>query len=176
MVLQKRTILTFAVIGLLSLCGMDAFAQKIGIVDGNKILEGYSEYQAANTKIQGIVKSWQDTLKMMTDAAQTKYDGYQKIKETMSKEALAKAQVEIDSMQRNIQNYNTVKMNQQNGEYLKVQKDIMTPILEKVKAAIGVAAKKKKVEVVFDKNAQTTYVDSEKVTDLSDDVISALKK
>jgi outer membrane protein len=173
---QKRTILTFAVIGLLALCSGSSFAQKLGVVDGNKILESYSEYQAANAKIQAVVKSWQDTLQQMTKTAQEKYESYQKIKETMSKDALTKAQEEIDGMQKNIQNYNNMKMNQQTGEYLKVQKDVMTPVLEKVKAAIGTIAKKKKIEVVFDKNAQTTYVDSEKVTDISDEVIAALKK
>jgi len=44
---------------------MKSFAQKIGVVDGNKVLESYSEYAAANTKLQGIIKSWQDTLGMM---------------------------------------------------------------------------------------------------------------
>jgi outer membrane protein len=173
---QKRTILTFAVIGLLSLVSMKSFAQKIGVVDGNKVLEGYSEYQTGNTKIQGIVKSWQDTITMMQKNLKEKFEGYQKIKETMSKEALAKADEEVNKMQQDIQTYNNAKMNQQNGDYLRVQKEVLTPILEKVKSAIATVAKKKKVEIVFDKNAQTTYVDSDHVTDLTDEVSGALKK
>jgi len=173
---MKRSFITFAVFGIISAFSVSAFAQKIGTVDGNKILDGYSEYQAANKKIQDVVKSWSDTVGMMQKNLKDKFESYQKIKETMSKDALAKADEELGKMQQDLQAYQAAKTNQQNGGELgKLQKELLTPILEKVKAAIGTVAKKKKIEVVFDKNAQTTYVDAG-VPDLSDDVIAALKK
>jgi len=67
--MKKLTILTLAVLGIISLFSMKSFAQRSGVVDGNKVLESYSEYAAANTKLQGIIKSWQDTLGMMQKAA-----------------------------------------------------------------------------------------------------------
>src|SRR4051794_35965884 len=94
--ITKRTIVTFTVFGLLSLVSLSAFAQKIGIVDGNKVLENYSEYKTAQSKIESTVKSWQDTAAMMQKNLKEKFEGYQKIKETMSKEALAKADEEVN--------------------------------------------------------------------------------
>src|SRR5258708_5581304 len=97
--MKKLTILALVVLASTSLFSMKSFAQKIGVVDGNKVLNDYSEYQAANTKLTGIIKSWQDTLGMMQKAAKDKFDSYQKIRETMSKDALAKADDEIQKMQ-----------------------------------------------------------------------------
>jgi Skp family chaperone for outer membrane proteins len=173
----KLTILAFAVIGMVSIFSTKSAAQKIGVIDQQKVLEVFPDYQAAQAKIQGIIKGWQDTLKMMTDAAQAKFDGYQKIKETMSKEALAKADSELSKMQRDIQNYNNVKTNQQNGEILKVQNDNLKPVSDKLREVVGSVAKKKKLDLILDKNSQLTvaYV-GDNVTDITTDVQAAVKK
>ncbi|MDP4237191.1 MAG: OmpH family outer membrane protein, partial [Bacteroidota bacterium] len=155
--IKKLSIVALAVIGMLSLASVNSFAQKMGIVDGQKVLDSYSEYQTASNKLNGIIKSWQDTLSMMNKALQDKFDSYQKILETMSKEAKEKADNELKKMQSDIQNYNVQKSDQQNGEIVKVRKDIMEPIVKNVKDAINAVAKKKKLDIVLDKT-QVAYV------------------
>ena len=172
--MKKLSIVAFAVIGLLSLVSMKSFAQKIGVVDGNKVLESYTEYQGAQTKLQGIIKSWQDTLGIMQKTAKDKFDSYQKIKETMSKEALAKADEELQKMQTDMQNYNLQKTDQQKGEIIKVRSELMDPIIKKVKDAIDAVAKKKKIEIIFDKG-NLAYVGGG-VTDITGEVSDSLKK
>jgi Skp family chaperone for outer membrane proteins len=162
----------FAVV--LSLSSSKSFAQKIGVVDGQKVLTSYSEYTAAQNKIQAIIKSWQDTMAMMQKNLQDKFDNYQKANETMAKDAKAKAEDEIRKMQSEVQNYNNVKTNQQNGEIIKVQNDLLRGPVDKAKEAIASTAKAKKIEIVLDRGTQTTWVDP-KVTDITDDVIKALK-
>ena len=172
--MKKLTILALVVLASTSLFSMKSFAQKIGVVDGNKVLNDYSEYQSANTKLTAIIKSWQDTLGMMQKAAKDKFDSYQKIRETMSKDALAKADDEIQKMQADMQNYNLQKTDQQKGEIIKVRSDLMDPIVKKVKDAIDAVAKKKKLEVILDKG-NMAYV-SDAVPDITGDVSAALKK
>ncbi len=173
MVSMKSFILV-AIICMISLFSMNASAQKVGVVDGQKVLDSYSEYASATTKMNGIIKLWQDTLGMMNKAAQEKYDSYQKIKETMSKDALAKAEEDLRKMQVEIQNYNDAKSNQQNGEIVKIRKDIMAPIVEKVKNAINTVAKKKKLDIILDKG-NVAFV-GEDVKDISSEVSDSLKK
>ncbi len=172
--MKKLTILTLAVLGIISLFSMKSFAQKIGVVDGNKVLESYSEYQTAQTKLQGIIKSWQDTLGMMQKAAKDKFDSYSKIRETMSKDAIAKADDELQKMQTDMQNYNLQKTDQQKGEIIKVRSDLMDPIVKKVKDAIDAVARKKKIEIIMDKG-NLAFV-GEAVTDITSDVEAMLKK
>jgi outer membrane protein len=172
--MKKLTILSLAVLGMLSLVSMKSFAQKIGVVDGNKVLESYTEYQTAQTKLQGIIKSWQDSLGVMQKAAKDKFDSYSKIKETMSKEAISKADEELQKMQTDMQNYNLQKTDQQKGEIIKVRSDLMDPIIKKVKEAIEVVAKKKKIEIIMDKG-NLAYI-GEGVTDITADVSTSLKK
>lgn len=169
-----KSFILVAIICMISLFSMNASAQKVGVVDGQKVLDSYSEYASATTKMNGIIKLWQDTLGMMNKAAQEKYDSYQKIKETMSKDALAKAEEDLRKMQVEIQNYNDAKSNQQNGEIVKIRKDIMAPIVEKVKNAINTVAKKKKLDIILDKG-NVAFV-GEDVKDISSEVSDSLKK
>lgn len=173
--MKKLSIVAIAVLGMLSLISMKSLAQKVGVVDGQKVLDTYSEYKTASDKLNSIIKSWQDTLSMMQKAAQDKFDGYQKILETMSKEAKAKADDELKKMQLDIQNYNTQKSDQQKGEIVKVRQDIMAPVVDKVKEAINAVSKKKKLDIVLEKG-NIAYLNEAGVTDITTDVQSALKK
>jgi len=172
--MKKLSIVAIAVFGMLSLVSMKSVAQKMGVVDGQKVLDSYSEYQTATTKLNGIIKSWQDTLATMQKALQEKADGYKKGFEAMTKDAQAKAQADLDKGQQDIYAYNNQKSNQTDGEIVKVRKDIMAPIVDRVKDAISVVAKKKKLDIILDKG-NVAYV-SDGATDITPDVQSALKK
>ena len=172
--MKKLSIVAIAIIGMLSLASVNSFAQKLGVVDGQKVLDTYDMYQTATTKLQGIIKSWQDTLGMMQKALQDKAENYKKGFEAMAKDAQVKAQADLDKGQQDIYNYNTQKSDQQKGEIVKVRQDIMNPVVEKVKEAINSVAKKKKLDIVLDKG-NVAFV-SENATDITADVQAALKK
>ncbi len=172
--MKKLSIVAIAVIGMLSLVSMKSSAQKLGIVDGQKVLDSYSEYQTASTKLNSIIKSWQDTLGMMQKALQEKAENYKKSFEAMTKDAQAKAQADLDKGQQDIYTFNTQKSDQQKGEIVKVRQDLMNPVVEKVKEAINAVAKKKKLDIILDKG-NVAYV-SDGATDITSDVQSALKK
>lgn len=172
--MKKLSIFAIALIGMLSLGTMNSFAQKIGVVDGQVVLDNFSDYNAANKKLADIIKLWQDTLSMKNKNLQDKYESYQKILETMSKEAKQKADDELKAMQADIQSYNNAKSNQNDGDIVKVRKDLMAPIVEKVKNAITATAKKMKLDIILDKG-NVAYV-GEDVKDITKTVEEALKK
>lgn len=173
--MKKLSIYVIALIGMLSLGSMNSYAQKIGVVDGQIVLDNFSEYTSANKKLADIIKTWQDTLSMKNKALSDKYEQYQKILESMSKEAKMKADEELKAMQTDIQNYNNQKSNQTDGDIVKVRKDLMAPIVEKVKTAITATAKKMKLDIVLDKG-NVAYVNDEDVKDITKAVSDALKK
>ena len=172
--MKKLSLVAVAVIGMLSLVSMKSSAQKLGVVDGQKVLDGYSEYQSASTKLQSIIKSWQDTLGMMQKALQEKAENYKKSFETMTKDAQGKAQADLDKGQQDIYSYNTQKSDQQKGEIVKIRQDIMNPVVEKVKEAINSIAKKRKLDIILDKG-NVAFV-SDGATDITSDVQGFLKK
>jgi Skp family chaperone for outer membrane proteins len=169
---KKLTIL--AVLGLLSLVSMKSFAQKIGVVDGSDVLANYPDTKAADEKIKAAGKVWQDSITMMTKALQDKAENYKKGFETMSKDAQAKAQADVDKSQQDIYAYQNAKFNQQDGEVVKMRNDLLKPILDKIKGVITTVAKKKKIEIVLDSKSQAIYV-ADSVTDITEEVKKDLK-
>ncbi|HYM21316.1 MAG TPA: OmpH family outer membrane protein [Candidatus Kapabacteria bacterium] len=164
-------IAAFAVV--LSQTSVKTYAQKIGVVDGNEVLNTLDEAKKADDKIKPTGKMWQDSLAMMQKAAQDKQAGYQKILSTMSDDAKQKAQADLDQMGREMQSYQTSKFDQTNGELVKLRTDLVKPILDKIKSTIATVAKKKKLDIILDKNS--TIYNSENVTEITKDVESALK-
>ena len=172
--MKKLSIVAIAVIGMLSFVSMKSSAQKLGVVDGQKVLDSYSDYKSASDKLNVIIKSWQDTLQMMQKGLQDKAENYKKSFETMTKDAQGKAQADLDKGQQEIYSYNTQKSDQQKGEIVKVRQDLMNPVVEKVKEAINSVAKKRKLDIILDKG-NVAFV-SESATDITSDVQAALKK
>ena len=158
---------------MLSMSNVKSIAQKIGVVDGNTVLNNFDEAKKADEKIKAQQKIWSDSLQMMQKSAQDKADAYKKILSTMSDDAKAKAEAEVNTMAQNLQNYNNMKFNQQDGELAKMRQELVKPILDKIKSAVDQVAKKKKLDVILDKG-NVVYV-AEGVTDITSDVEKALK-
>jgi Skp family chaperone for outer membrane proteins len=110
---------------------------------------------------------------MMTKNAQEKQQSYMKILSTMSEDAKQKAQAELDQLGQQIQAYQNSKFNSNEGELIKTRNELLKPILEKVKNTVTDVAKKKKVDLVLDKNS--VIFTGTAVVDLTDDVKKALK-
>lgn len=169
--------LIFAALAFISLAGFgsrEASAQKVVVVDAAKALQEYPAAQDAEKKLQAMVQSWQDSLKLMQEGLTAKADAYKKVFDTMSKEKQDEAQREVNDGLKKIQDYQNMKFNSQNGQVLTERAKLLEPIVGKIRDVITGIAKKEKAGVVIDK-ANLIYVDNG-VTDLTDKVIAELKK
>ncbi len=163
----------FAVVAASVFGTASVYAQKIGVVDGNDILNNYDDAKKADEKIKNLNKIWTDSVQMMTKAAQEKQQSYMKILSTMSEDAKQKAQAELDQLGQGIQAYQNSKFNSTDGELIKTRNELLKPILEKIKNTVTDVAKKKKVDLVLDKNS--VIFTGTAVVDLTEDVKKALK-
>jgi Skp family chaperone for outer membrane proteins len=171
---HKLWIATLALLGVFTAFSGFALAQKVGVVDGNKVLGDYSDAQKANTRLQDSGKLWQETIKKMTEGLQSKAEGFRKTYETMTKDAQAKAQGEVNAMQDEIQKFQNAKFDQNAGELAQLRQTLLKPILEKIKDVISSVAKKKEIDIIIDSQQNAIYV-GKKVVDITSDVSAALK-
>lgn len=171
----KLWVAALALLGATTIFSGSAHAQKIGVVDGNKVLTDYTDAKKANTMLQDKGKMWQDSIKLMQDALQTKAEGFRKTYETMTKEAQQKAQTEVNQMQDEIQKYQNAKFDPNAGELSQMRTSLLKPILEKIKDVIATVAKKKEIDLVIDSQPASIFYVGKKVTDITSDVSATLK-
>jgi outer membrane protein len=171
--MKKIAYSTFMAIGLMvaSLTGT-AQAQKIAVVNSQDVLAKIPEAIAAGQRLEGIRNLWQDSLKHMQTATETKFNTYKSVFETLTPEMKEKAQQEVNLMQEQAVQFQNVKFGQ-NGEFQQAQTTLMQPILNKVKNTIESIAKRDKYALVIEK--QAVYY-SDNTIDITEKVVQALSK
>jgi outer membrane protein len=124
-----------------------AQAQKIGFVTSAKIFKELPEAQEAQKKLEALAKPVQDSLAMMQKELETKFEEYQKKEGMMTDAAKRSAQQEFAELQRKARDYAETK----DTELARHKERILTPLNEKIIAAIEKVAKEEKYSFVFDK-------------------------
>lgn len=129
---------------------MVAQTQRIGFVNSAKIFQELPDAQAAQRRIDAISKPIQDSLEGMQAQLQKDYEEYQK-KESLYNDASKKAeQQKLLEAERRMQQYRVEKLGQE-GELAKQTEKLLTPIRDKIKAAIAAVAKEEKYNFIFDR-------------------------
>jgi outer membrane protein len=170
---QRVAMLSLVAVGLVSgLMPRTAAAQKMGIVDLQVVLAGMPEVQAANQKLEAQRQLWIDTLKTMQTQYQAKLDTYSKVGETGTPEFKKKAQDDLASLQESYQKFQTAKFGQE-GELAAMQQQMLKPIYEKLQGALGVFAKKEKLEAIFQKSSTLFSTDAVDFTTKFQDYLKA---
>ncbi|MCX8009746.1 MAG: OmpH family outer membrane protein, partial [Ignavibacteria bacterium] len=128
------------------------FAQsvRIGVVDSETILSQLPEYQNAQTKLNEIIKSWQDVLDSLTQSYQSKIESYRKQEALMPEEKKLSAQQELVKLEQDILAFRQKKFGQQ-GELNAKQEELLAPIKKKIINVIEKVAKEEKLNMVLDK-------------------------
>jgi outer membrane protein len=172
--MKKFILAAFALLTFLSVGSTDAAAQKVAVVDAQKALAEYPASQDAEKKLNAMIQTWNDSLKLMQEGLTAKADAYKKVFDTMSKDKQTEAQNEVNDLLKKVQDYQNSKFNQQNGQILTERAKLLEPIVAKIREVITAVAKKEKAGVVIAKE-NLIYVD-DNVLDLTPKVIAELKK
>jgi len=160
------------------------FAQKapiVGTVDVQRVLNDYTEFQAAVEKIRGSVAPVEEEIKKMQENIQQIITEGREA-ETMAKNpaasesAAAEAQAKVNELQQRLQQ-EQAKMNQfrQQAQQLaqKGQQEDLAPLQEKAVEAVSVVAKDKGIDLVVAKNNVIFADDSLEITDAVIAVLNA---
>jgi len=135
-----------AFFAMLVLAGSSVNAQKIGYVDLQELMQLMPEYKKANTDMEAFGKSLEDELKKMSDEFQKKVADFQKGEKTMPEAIRNVKQQELQDMQTRIQDF------QQSAQenIRKKEAELLKPIIEKAKGAIGQVAKESGYTYIMD--------------------------
>ena len=93
------------IIALMAILPFGAFAQKFGHVNTADIIPMMSEYKAAQTEMEELIKQYQDELNYMQEEYQKKEDDYVKNRESLPENIRARREQELMDSQQKIREY-----------------------------------------------------------------------
>lgn len=161
----------FLVSTLVLLMASPALANKVGYIDMQKVVQSTKAGKKAKESLDGEFKKRKEGLdKKKADIEKMGMD-LEKKKTVLSEEVLGKKQMELQEEMMKFQK--VVAENQM--EIQKKEKDLLEPILEKLKKTIERVAQEKGFTMVLEKQGQNV-VFAQKDMDLSEDVIKAFEK
>ena len=131
-------------------------AQKIGYVDSQKVLEGFSKYKAAQDSLKKEQASMEAELKRMDNKLQVLKQEY----DTEVKAGTLKGEIQSIRMQEIEEFYARMQQFAQYADdhLMKKSDEIFAPIKKEIDAAIAKVAKEQNINYVFEK-ADMLFVD-----------------
>lgn len=161
--MKKAIKLTLALALMLSASSL--FAQKFGRINSQEILMAMPETKEMETNMQAFAKDLQDNLETITVEFNQKYLDFQKNFESYSDAVKQLKQKELQELQNRREEFEQVAQQ----EYQKKQQELLTPIIEKAKAAIDKVAKENGYLAIFETGSLASY-DETGLTDLAPQV------
>lgn len=149
-------------------------AQRFALVDTDLILAKLPEYNQAQKQLDQLSRTWQgevEALRSEADALQKAYDAEKiLLTEEMQQSRLAeikKKDEEAKTLQRNYFG--------PEGQVYKKRQALVRPIQDKVYNAVQSIARKKRLDVVFDKGSDLITLYNSGKADITDDVLRELE-
>ena len=164
----------FALLLIMCIAGLfTAHAQKFALVDMDYIMENIPSYQQANNELNQLSQQFQQEVEAKIKEAETLYKAYQKNAATMSStqktqkgEAIVAKEKEAAELRK--------KYFGPEGEMVKKQEALISPIQDKIYEAIKQISLQKGYDVVVDRASASSVVFASPRIDISNEVLSKL--
>ena len=152
-----------------------ASAQKYCVIDSEKVFKSLDEYNKAMTQLDELGKAYQTEVDNRYKSIESLYNNYMAQKASLSTTARASVEQQILQKEEEVQKYQQEIFGDE-GTLMKKRVELITPIQEKVFAAIEAYAKANGYDLVLDKasNASILYLNT--AIDQTVQVTEALKK
>ncbi|MCB0660220.1 MAG: OmpH family outer membrane protein [Saprospiraceae bacterium] len=129
-------------------------AQKIAIVDINDVLSSMKEYEDAQTQLDKYSAEWQQQIQQEFDKVKSMYNKLQAEQVLLSPEDKMKREDDIMKMESQVRELQKQKFGPE-GELFMKRQELVSPIQDKVFAAIENYAAEKAIDLIFDKDGST---------------------
>jgi len=153
--------------------GFQLSAQRFALVDTDYILTQIPEYGKAQQQLNQLSSQWQQEVQQLRTQAQKMREAFQAEKvlltDEMQQEQLAeikKLEEEANKLQR--------KYFGPDGEVFKKRRDLVKPIQDQIYNAVQDVARKRNLDVVFDKGSDLITLYLNERTDISEKVLEEL--
>ena len=155
------SVLTFALF--VSFAGItNAQDLKFGHIDLQALLQVMPERASAEADYNKQAKELEDQLTSMQKELTDKFNAYAQKRDSLTELIRTAKESEIQTMQQNIQNFQTVAQQQ----LQKKQNDMLKPIFDKADKAVGDVAKEKGLIYVFDVSSRVVLYQSAQSLDI----------
>jgi outer membrane protein len=145
---------------------------KIGYVNSETVIKELPEAKEAQSKLEGMLKGWQDEIEQRAKSLQSKYEDYQKQANMLNETTKQSKQKELVDEEQKLNQYR-----QEKQQELAAQREkIMKPIQEKVFKAIAAVAKELKLSFVLDKATDVPVLYADPQYDYTYKVLDNLKR
>lgn len=136
----------------LGLIGLLAWAQKVGYVDTQALLDRMPEYKAAEQEIERLTQQWQKEVDDLFAQAEQLFQQYREQEPLLSPEMKRRKQDEIEAAERRARELQRKRFGP-NGDLFKQREEKMKPILDRLQQAIQSVAQEKKFALILDRSA-----------------------
>ena len=148
-------------------------AQRVGFLDTEKILASITEYNSAKSQLESLEKGYRTKVENEFAAIEKLYNAYQANKGTMSQVVRAQKENEIISKEEAAKKLQESYFGE-NGIMQKKSQELLSPIKERVQAAIERVAKSGGYMMIVDIASQSGVIYTNSQYDLSQEVIKVL--
>ncbi|MDY3293220.1 MAG: OmpH family outer membrane protein [Candidatus Egerieousia sp.] len=148
-------------------------AQRVGFLDTEKILASIPEYNSAKSQLESLEKGYRTKVENEFAAIEKLYNAYQANKGTMSQVVRAQKENEIISKEEAAKKLQESCFGE-NGIMQKKSQELLSPIKERVQAAIERVAKSGGYMMIVDIASQSGVIYTNSQYDLSQEVIKVL--
>ncbi len=153
--------------------GVNAFCQKFGYIDSEYILSKVKDYGKAQGELDKLAAKWQSEVDELNGEYLRLLSNYKAeeilLTEDMKKErldTLAKKEKKMKDFQKKTFGYN--------GLYFLKKQELVKPVQDKVYTAVEKVAKKKQLQIIFDKASDIYMIYTDKKHDYTDYVLEEL--
>ena len=158
---------------LLLLFSKASFAQKFGYVDSEFILNKMPAYTTAQKEIDKLSANWQKDIEGMYQNIDKMYKAYQAEEVLLTDEMKKKRQNEIVEKEKEVKEYQK-KIFGFEGSVFKKRQELIKPVQDDVYDAIEKVAKKRQLQIVFDKSSELVMLYTNPVHDYTEYVLEEL--
>ena len=160
------------IIMLMVFAPMSLFAQKVGHIDSQTIMQGMPEFISARGEVVAQTKKYEDELQSMQQELQRKSEDYDKNASTMNDTKRKETEAELQQMYQKIQQ--TYQDNQQ--ALAKLQQEKLQPITTKLSNAIKNVGEAGGYVYIMDIAAGIPFINTQLSKDLNTEVKNELTK
>lgn len=151
------------------------FAQKIGVVDTNYILDRLPQYKDAQQRLETQVKVWQEEVQKKQSEYEKKKEAFENEKVLLVGDQLKQRQTEIDNLEKELKKTIENRFGT-NGEINKIRGTMSMPFQDQIWNAIKTVSEKNGLGIVLDKSNNISVLFLDKKFDYTDRVLDVLLK
>ncbi len=172
-VLLVRLTLAF---GLMLGCSVGAArAQKIAYIDSKQILDGLEETTNAKQRLETQQRAWLDEYRQKKDAYDKAVADFDQRRLLLPEEDRKKRQTALETQQKELEAFSTQKFGP-NGEYFKLQADLMKPIQARIFSATQIVAEREKYDLVLDRSSDVFLIYSKPSLNATEAVLEEVNR